>query len=133
MVIKLQRSLLIIAISVVPLISGCFLFRPGSVEQGRSGRKFHGKASYYADELVGRKMANGERYRASRLTAAHRTLPFGTLVRVTNRQNGKQVKVEITDRGPFVPLRVIDLSRAAAERLNMIGAGTVMVDVEVIG
>ena len=66
------------------------------------------------------------------MTAAHKTLPFGTRVQVKNKSNGKKVDVVINDRGPFVKGRIIDLSRAAAERLDMIGAGTVSVDIKVL-
>ncbi|KAA9340073.1 septal ring lytic transglycosylase RlpA family protein [Adhaeribacter soli] len=82
-----------------------------------------GKASYYSDKLAGRKMANGEKYRPGKLTAAHKTLPFGTKVKVTNPKTNRSVKVTITDRGPFAPGRVIDLSRKAARKLDIIDAG----------
>ncbi len=79
-----------------------------------------GKASWYA---LTSKTASGERMNPSAMTAAHRSLPFGTKVRVTNSRNGKSVIVRINDRGPFVRGRVIDLSKAAAGRLGFIGAG----------
>ncbi|MGX5818192.1 septal ring lytic transglycosylase RlpA family protein [Chitinophaga lutea] len=82
-----------------------------------------GKASYYADKFQGRKTASGETFRQGRMTAAHRTLPFGQKVRVTNLANGRTVKVRINDRGPFVAGRVIDLSRKAAGKLDMTRAG----------
>lgn len=82
-----------------------------------------GKASYYADKFEGRATASGEAYRSSRLTAAHKTLPFGTKVKVTNVKNGKTVKVRINDRGPHTPGRIIDLSRKAAEKIDMTGQG----------
>ena len=82
-----------------------------------------GKASYYADSLAGRKTASGERYDTKQLTAAHRTLPFGTKLKVTNQRNGKSVIVRINDRGPFIKGRVIDLSRGAARQLGFISAG----------
>ena len=82
-----------------------------------------GKASYYSDKLAGRKMANGEKYRPGKLTAAHKTLPFGTKVKVTNPKTNRSVKVTITDRGPFAPGRVIDLSRKAARKLDIIDTG----------
>jgi rare lipoprotein A len=78
-----------------------------------------GKASYYADKFNGRKTASGEKFRNSKLTAAHKTLPFGTKVKVTNLSNGKSVKVKINDRGPFVAGRIIDLSKKAAHKINM--------------
>src|SRR5512145_2050570 len=73
-----------------------------------------GIASWYGEPYHGRKAANGETYDMEQMTAAHRTLPFGAMVQVTNRTNGKKVEVRITDRGPFVDGRIIDLSRAAA-------------------
>lgn len=91
-----------------------------------------GKASYYSNKFQGRKMANGQPYQKNRLTAAHKTLPFGTKVKVTNQQNGKKVKVRITDRGPHIRGRIVDLSLAAANRLDMIDAGTVPVKLKVV-
>lgn len=89
-----------------------------------------GKASFYADMFIGRKTASGVVFRQNKLTAAHKTLPFGTKVKVTNLRNGKTVKVRITDRGPFVEGRIIDLSKKAAERLNMINDGVVNVEIK---
>lgn len=91
-----------------------------------------GIASYYADEFNGRQTSNGEIYDMNELTAAHRTLPFNTLVKVTNVQNGKSVVVRINDRGPFKGDRIIDLSLAAAKTLGMIGPGTVNVKLDII-
>jgi rare lipoprotein A len=88
-----------------------------------------GKASYYANKFQGRKTANGEIYRHSKMTAAHRTLPFGTQVTVTNLKNGKTVNVRINDRGPFVKGRVIDLSRGAARKIDMVRDGVVNVEI----
>ena len=82
-----------------------------------------GRASYYADSFKGRPTANGERFRQGKRTAAHKTLPFGTKVKVTNLKNGRSVKVRINDRGPFVSGRVIDLSKKAARKLDMIDDG----------
>ena len=85
-----------------------------------------GRAAFYG----GGRTASGERTGSNGLTAAHRTLPFGTRVRVTNHRNGKSVVVRITDRGPYGRGRIIDLSRAAAVELDMISAGTAMVSIE---
>ena len=95
------------------------------------GRKIteSGKASYYADKFNGRKTANGETFRQSKKTAAHKTLPFGTKVTVKNLTNGKSVKVRINDRGPFVKGRMIDLSKKAAKKIGMVDAG--VSDVEI--
>jgi rare lipoprotein A len=82
-----------------------------------------GSASYYAARFHGRRTASGEMFDNAAMTAAHRTLPFGTLVRVTNPANGKSVVVRITDRGPFTRGRLIDVSRAAAEELGLVARG----------
>lgn len=89
-----------------------------------------GKASYYSDKLSGSKTANGEKYNPSELTAAHKKLPFGTKVKVTNLNNNKTVTVRINDRGPFVTGRIIDLSKAAAKAIDMLQAGVVKVKIE---
>ena len=88
-----------------------------------------GKASYYADKFQGRKTANGETFRQRKRTAAHKTLPFGTKVKVTNLTNHKTVKVRINDRGPFVAGRIIDLSKKAARKLSMVDAGVTEVEI----
>ena len=82
-----------------------------------------GGASWYGPRFHGRLTANGERYDMNALTAAHKTLPFGTMVRVKSLVNGREVLVRITDRGPFIRNRVIDLSRAAAVELDMLNLG----------
>ncbi len=82
-----------------------------------------GGASWYGPGFHGKRTANGERYDMHALTAAHKTLPFGTMVRVKSLVNGREVLVRITDRGPFARNRVIDLSRAAASELDMLGLG----------
>ncbi len=97
------------------------------------GYKKQGKASFYAKKFQGRRTSNGERYHNKKLTAAHRTLPFGTLVKVTNLRNGKWVIVRINDRGPFVRGRMIDVSQLAANELGIVAAGTAPVEMEVIG
>jgi len=88
-----------------------------------------GKASYYADKFKGRKTANGQIFRQNKKTAAHKTLPFGTKVKVENLANGRTVKVRINDRGPFVAGRIIDLSKKAAGRLDIIKAGVTNVKI----
>ena len=91
-----------------------------------------GVASYYGRRFHGRQTANGERFNMRALTAAHRTLPFGSKVRVVNPRNGREVTVRINDRGPFSRGRVIDLSRAAAERIGLIRRGHARVDLELL-
>lgn len=89
-------------------------------------------ASYYGDEFHGKKTASGEIYNKWALSCAHKTLPFGTKVKVVNLKNGKSVIVRVNDRGPFVKGRIIDLSFAAAKEINMIKNGVVRVKVQVI-
>ncbi|MCC3160732.1 septal ring lytic transglycosylase RlpA family protein [Hymenobacter sp. 15J16-1T3B] len=91
-----------------------------------------GKASYYADKFNGRKTASGVPYRPGKRTAAHNTLPFGTVVRVTNPQNGRSVKVTVNDRGPHVKGRIIDLSRKAAHKIGVDKAGVAPVKIKVV-
>jgi rare lipoprotein A len=90
-----------------------------------------GVASYYGKEFNGRKTASGERYNDRKFTAAHRKLPFGTMVNVTNLNNGKTVTVRVNDRGPFKKDRLIDLSFAAAKAIGIVGAGTGRVRIEI--
>jgi len=92
-----------------------------------------GSASWYGNPFHGRHASNGEVYDMYKLTAAHRTLPFETMVRVTNLNNGKTTTVRITDRGPFVAGRIIDLSLAAAREIESVGPGVVPVRLEVLG
>ncbi len=91
---------------------------------------FNGKASYYWQP---QRVASGGWFNPNAMTAAHKTLPFGTRVRVTNRANGKSVVVTINDRGPYIAGRVIDLSRAAAQAISMTGMGVAPVSVAVLG
>jgi rare lipoprotein A len=93
----------------------------------------HGQASWYGKPFHGRRTASGERYDMHARTAAHRKLPFGTRVRVTNLENGKETVVRINDRGPFVQGRVIDLSFGAASQIQMVQAGVVKVRLEILG
>ncbi len=92
-----------------------------------------GKASYYSNRLHGRRVSDGTRYHKDSLTCAHRTLPFGTLLKVTNKANGKEVVVKVNDRGPFLKGRVVDLSMAAARELGMVSSGVASVTVEQVG
>lgn len=88
-----------------------------------------GLASYYGKKFHGRRTASGERYNMHALTAAHRSVPFGTMVTVTHLQNGRTVRVRINDRGPFVKGRIIDLSYAAAKQLGMVTEGVARVKI----
>ena len=98
-----------------------------------AGYTEEGNASWYGNPFHGRRASNGEIYDMNKLTAAHRTLPFDTMVRVTNLTNNKSTVVRITDRGPFVENRIIDLSQAAAREIESIGPGVVRVRLEVLG
>ena len=111
------------------------LLAPGCAATAAGRKSAHaevGVASYYAKQHEGRPTASGATYDADRLTAAHRTLPFGTRVRVTNLANQKSVVVVINDRGPFRKDRVIDVSRRAARELGILEAGTARVRLEVL-
>lgn len=92
-----------------------------------------GKASYYGNKFHGRRTSDGSRYHKDSLTCAHRTLPFGTLIKVRNQKNGREVVVKVTDRGPFGPGRIVDLSMAAAREIGMVQQGVVPVEVTRVG
>ena len=126
----LKRVLLLLAIPMFVL----FLAVPQAEchSPGHLFEVYTGKASFYSDKFHGKKTANGERYDKKALTAAHRFLPLGTIVRVTNLSNGNHLLVRINDRGPRKKSWIIDVSREAASRLNMIRRGIAPVQVEVI-
>lgn len=129
-----------VCISCIYTLTGCGASVPRfrSAESGErdnslsSGHQLTGTASYYADEFHGRKTSNGEVYDMRALTAAHRTLPFNTMVRVVNLENGRSVVVRVNDRGPFKDERVIDLSLEAATQIGMIAHGTAPVRIEIL-
>ena len=97
-----------------------------------SGRSETGLASWYGEQHQGRATASGEIFDSARFTAAHRTLPLGTRLRVTNLENGRTIRVRVNDRGPYVAGRVLDLSQAAAGALGMVEEGVVWVQLDVI-
>ena len=105
------------------LAAGCAKHRP--IESGQ--------ASWYGPGFAGKPTASGEPFRPSRRTAAHRSLPFGTVVRVTRSDTGQHVRVVINDRGPYARGRVIDLSKRAGRRIDMLDAGVVPVELRVVG
>jgi rare lipoprotein A len=113
------------------------LFFPGNSACGMGAKRYqsgeieHGKASWYSN-ADGRRTASGERFDENEFTAAHRHLPFGTIVRVTNERNGRSVKVRINDRGPWTGGRIIDVTSAAADALQMKGSGIVPVEIEIL-
>jgi peptidoglycan lytic transglycosylase len=121
------------------LLSGCGggqrarVALPPPAPQVAVGDTEEGWASWYGHPYHGRPTSSGEIYDMEQLTAAHRTLPLGTRVRVENLSNGRDVEVRINDRGPFVDNRVIDLSHAAAQRLQMLGPGTARVRLHITG
>lgn len=119
-----MRLLLIALISL--LLSACA--RQGQIDP--QSYRTEGLASYYGARHHGNKTASGERFDQNALTAAHRSLAFGSRVRVTNLRNSKTVVVRINDRGPFSPKRIIDLSQKAAEQLDMLRDGVVPVRIE---
>jgi rare lipoprotein A len=125
----MKRIISVLAVFLLPV-----LLISGQTYLGSESGIFRqeGIASWYGAEFTGRPTASGEIFDPSLLTAAHPTLPFGTLLRVTNIHNNKQVLVRINDRGPFVAARIIDVSRAAAEQLDMISTGTAPVVVETL-
>lgn len=130
-----QLRNIVIALFLGFCLSGCLGFGGGNDRHAGSG--FHdgveyGEASWYGKKYHGRKTASGEKYNMNKLTAAHRTLPFGTKVRVTRLDNGRSVVVRINDRGPFVRGRIIDVSREGAKKLDMIRDGIADVRVEII-
>jgi rare lipoprotein A len=109
------------------------IFAPAIVEpQARYQVIGEGVASYYGKELAGNRTASGERFNPSDLTAAHRTLPLGTKLRVTNKSTGDAVIVRVNDRGPFIKSRLIDLSFGAAREIGMVRTGTARVTVEIL-
>ena len=129
-----------VCVGVVFVLSGCATKKglivepdkPEIVYDAKPVAVLQGKASYYFGRWIGRKTANGEIYRARDVTAAHKTLPFNTMVRVTNLKNGKSVIVRINNRGPYIKGRIIDLSLVAAQQIEMTKAGVVPVRVEVL-
>ena len=112
------------------LLLACVL--QATVQAASGGNVQEGVASYYANSLDGNKTASGDVYDKGAFTAAHRSLPFGTKVRVTSLETGKSVEVVINDRGPYARDRMIDLSRAAADKIGLIDAGHAKVRLEVI-
>ena len=149
-----SRSLILLLVLLTAIsLSGCGMFRTtypskSYPQSGKSyvvnGKRYYllasadgyrerGDASWYGKTFHGRKTASGERYDMYKLSAAHKTLPLGTVVKVTHLTNNREIAVRINDRGPFVHGRIIDLSFAAAQKLGMIGSGTAPVEVVALG
>ena len=102
-------------------------------EKAASGDATEGKVAYYGKKFNGRKTASGERFNSGALTMAHKTLPFGTMVKVTNLKTNKSVVVRVNDRGPSTPDRIGDLTTAAAGKIRMLRSGIADVKMEVVG
>ncbi len=119
-------------VTLTPGQSGSFIQQANASEKTRVAKTLSGPASWYGGKFHGRRTANGERFDMNEMTAAHRSLPFGTRVRVTNERNGRSVVVRINDRGPFVGNRIIDLSRGAAAAVGMVRSGVAPVRVDVL-
>lgn len=116
--------------SVAAVFASAVAFSSPSVSMATS---WEGMASYYGDRFHGRRTASGQRFNKQALTAAHRTLKFGTRVKVTHKNNGRSVVVTINDRGPYARGRIIDVSEQAARRLGMVRSGVAPVHIEVVG
>jgi rare lipoprotein A len=114
------------------LLGGCSWIPKGDAEFD-VGIKDRGVASWYGEQFHGRQAANGEAFDMDALTAAHRTMPLGSIIRVVNLANGKHLHVRITDRGPYVNGRILDLSRAAAVQLDMERGGLAHVQITIVG
>lgn len=127
--IKMPQIALILAL-ILGVLSGCSTTYAASGSW--SGFEEKGKASFYADKHQNKKTASGARYRHELKTAAHKKLPFGTVVKVTNLSNNKSVIVTINDRGPFVKGRIIDLSKSAFRSIGPLSAGLLNVKIEVV-
>ena len=121
-----------ILFALIMLLPSMAFSAPDNEKEIRYGQIINGIASWYGPGFYGRKTANGELLRKGTMTAAHRSLPFGTKVRVTNLDNGRSVVVRINDRGPFRKHRVIDLAHGAAMKLKMIEAGEVPVRIQLL-
>ncbi len=129
------RYLLLFFHIIFLMLCGCTSsprYRSGPGERAPGGYYQVGVASYYGREFHGRKTSNGELYDMNAMTAAHPNLPFETLIEVTNLANGRKIVVRINDRGPWVEGRIIDLSYAAAKRLDVIDSGTAKVGVKIM-
>lgn len=114
------------------LLIGFITFGGAGLYNGATWLSGTGKASWYGDQFHGKKTASGEKYDMNEYTAAHKTLPFGTKVKITNQRNGKSVVVEINDRGPYVKSRQFDLSKAAFETIGNPDRGVISIDYEVV-
>ena len=127
------RQTLLWTITVTGMLLGACSWIPKGDARFDVGIRDRGVASWYGEQFHGRQAANGEIFNMEALTAAHRTMPLGSVVRVVNLSNGRHVHVRITDRGPYVNGRILDLSHAAAVQLGMEHGGLTHVQVEIVG
>ena len=137
----MKNSLIVCTFVALGALTACIEARPsGSISLGsyvaprvaKGVKSELGYASWYGTECEGNPTASGEIYDTNGLTAAHRTLPFGTRIKVTNLKNKRSVIVRINDRGPFIGNRFLDLSKAAARKLGLIGAGLILVRAQIV-
>ena len=128
-----SNQVLVYSLALAGMLWGACSWIPKGDAQFDVGIKDRGVASWYGEQFHGKQAANGELFDMEALTAAHRTMPLGSVVRVVNLGNGKQLHVRITDRGPYVNGRILDLSRAAAVQLGMEHGGLAHVQVEIVG
>jgi rare lipoprotein A len=124
--------ILVISLTLLFFLDGCASRRSYQSQPDLLGYSESGKASYYSMKFQNKKTASGERFNNYKMTAAHKSLPFGTKVLVTNVHNGKTVKVTINDRGPFVKGRIIDLTQAAFSKIETIDKGITKVKIKVV-
>jgi rare lipoprotein A len=137
----LIASAAVLALGTSPLVSAQPASAPAAAKPAAAapastaaaGEVSEGKLAYYGSKFAGRKTANGERFNPGAMTMAHKTLPFGTMVRVTNPANKRSVVLRVNDRGPSTPDRVGDVSVAAAKRLGFMRAGVIDAKLEVVG
>lgn len=129
---KRRNTTVLLSASLGLMLAACTCLPKGQADLD-VGMKDRGIASWYGEDFHGWLTASGEIYDMETLTGAHRTLPLGSIVKVTNVENGKQVRIRINDRGPYVSGRILDLSYAAAHRLGMMEGGVSAVSLEVVG
>jgi len=137
---KNSSGFIFLILSAFMLIHGCTPapryaeepYQKAPHKRFKVGQTWTGLASWYGPKFHGRKTANGERYDMNGLTAAHRRLPFNTIIEVTNLSNGKSCRVRINDRGPFKGRRILDLSKGAARRIGLIQDGVTEVRIRII-
>ncbi len=138
MLIRIRPKLVLLGILFVGAMTatGCATHPRSHAEHAQPPEKTvvvgEGRASWYGPGFHGRKTASGERFNQGAMTCAHRKLPFGSKIKVTNLTNDQSVVVTVNDRGPFIPGRIVDLSRGAAQQIDMIRTGTAPVRVEIV-